>query len=199
MMLGGRQSNSVRVTSPIGPEQVSPPSLVFRVMAASAASVKPVVTVRSGPVFVIIGSSALIFLVFSAVAWAGASAMNDVGAAVVSGSFLLVSGALLAVTVVARKNTRLFANEDVVGSVGPFGGVRLCLRAELREVRVVWQRYRGRGWGDATWAFPSLHFRRLDGTDAFAKPALLFRYGDLNTLANYLQMSISLERPTSSG
>ena len=166
-------------------------------MAARTSSVQPVVTVRSGPVFVLIGSGALIVLMFSAVMWAGASAMQDLRVATVSGILVVISGALLALTALARKNVRLFANEDVVGSVGPFGGVRLCPRAELREVRVVWRPYRGRG--DATWAFPSLHFRRLDGVDAFAKPALLYRHGDLKTLANYLQLSISLERPVGSG
>jgi hypothetical protein len=73
------------------------------------------------------------------------------------------------------------------------GGVRVCSRSELAEIRTVWHWYQGRGMG--YWVFPTLHFRTRDTSDAFITPVLLYETEELLALSAYLGMPIELDRP----
>jgi hypothetical protein len=156
-------------------------------------SVPSAVEVHAGPVFTYVGGAALVFVLFGAITWASATAVTDPAGETGSAIFLLCASAILALTMVGRRNVKLFANDEVVGRVNFFGATRVCLRSELAEVRVIWHRYTGRGMG--MWVFPTLHFIRRDLTDALATPAIYFRTKDLLELAQFLGRPISLERP----
>ena len=126
--------------------------------------------------------------------WGGATAVNDSAGEAGGLVFLLASCGLAGLGFIAGRNIRLFANQEMVGIVGPLGGVRVCSRSELAEIRTTWHWYQGRGMG--FWVFPTLHFRKRDTSDAFATPALLYQSDDLLALGNYLVMPVDLDRPT---
>jgi hypothetical protein len=125
--------------------------------------------------------------------WGGATAVNDSAGEVGGLIFLLLSAGVVAFAFIAGHKVRLFANPELVGMVGPMGGVRVCSRAELAEIRTVWHWYQGRGMG--SWVFPTLHFRKRDTTDAFLTLALFYETDDLLALGAYLGMPIELDRP----
>jgi hypothetical protein len=108
--------------------------------------------------------------------------------------FSSIAGAVLLLALLAGHNIKLFATPEMVGARGPFGGVRVCPRTELAEVRTVWHWYQGRGLG--LWILPTLHFRQRDGIDAFWTPVYLYRREGLRDLAQYLGVPIDLTRPT---
>jgi hypothetical protein len=134
--------------------------------------------------------------IISVFLWGGATAVNDTTGETGGLIFLLISAGIFVIAFVGGRNVKLFANPDVVGVVGPLGGVRLCPRSELGEIRTVWHWYQGRGIG--SWVFPTLHFRKRDTSDAFMTPVLLYQTDDLLALGAYLGIAIDLNRPTSS-
>jgi hypothetical protein len=151
--------------------------------------------VESGAMFKVVGGTALVCVVFGALVWSSAAAIHDSVGANGARVFLMVCSIVLLATFVASRNIKLFVQHGMVGCVGPLGGVRACPRDELTEIRTVWHWYQGRGMG--MWVFPILHFRRRDGSDAFATPAILYPSDSLQTLAERLRLPIDLERPAS--
>jgi hypothetical protein len=160
----------------------------------SAARIRPVIEARSGGIFTLVRGAALLLAMFAILFWGGAVAVNDSTGETGGLVFLAASVSLVALAFIAGRNVKLFANEDVVGVVGPLGGVRVCSRSELSAIRTRWHWYQGRGMG--SWVFPTLHFRTRDTSDAFMTPALLYRSEALLALGAYLRMPIDLERPT---
>jgi hypothetical protein len=156
--------------------------------------VQPIVEARSSILFNVVGAVALFFAIVSALVWSGAAAVHDAVGTNGALLFTLVAGSILVLALIAGRNVKLFASQDLVGCVGPFGGVRVCQRTELAEVRTVWHRYAGREIG--SWVFPTLHFRRLDGVDAFVTAAVLYRAKGLQAVAHHLGVLIDLDRPT---
>jgi hypothetical protein len=151
--------------------------------------------VDSSALFKVVGGTALVGVILCALVWSSAAAMQDSAGANGALVFLMAASIVLLAAFVASRNIKLFVQQGIVVCVGPFGGVRACPREELSEVRTVWHWYQGRGMG--MWVFPTLHFRRRDGSDAFTTPAILYRSGGLQTLAERLRLPIDLERPTS--
>jgi len=150
--------------------------------------------VESSALFKLVGGTTLICVIFGALVWSSAAAIHDSAGANGALVFLMAASIVLLAAFVASRNIKLFVQQGIVGCVGPFGGVRACPRDELSEVRTVWHWYQGRGMG--MWVFPTLHFRRRDGSDAFTTPAILYRSDGLQTLADRLRLPIDLERPT---
>jgi hypothetical protein len=137
--------------------------------------------------------AASFLLLLSVLAWAGSFAIND-SAGVTGGlPFTLVSGALLAAATISGHNIRFFANADVIGVVGPLGGMRTCSRAEFAELRLV----RDRDWLGASiwWRLPRLQVRRRNGSDAFVTSAYLYQRSGLRQVARYLGVPLDLSRP----
>lgn len=163
-------------------------------MDAPAARVRPVIQARSSSVFTVLRGVGLLLAMFAVLSLGGAAGVHDSTGEAGGLVFLVVSVSLVALGFIAGRNIKLFANPEVVGMVGPLGGVRLCPRSELAEIRTRWHWYQGRGMG--SWVFPTLHFRRRDTNDAFMTPALLYRSEDLLALGGYLGMPIDLDRPT---
>jgi hypothetical protein len=153
------------------------------------------VVVDSSALFKVVGGTTLIGVIFGALVWSSAAAIHDSAGEIGALVFLMAASIVLLAAFVASRNIKLFVQQGMVGCVGPFGGVRACLCDELSEVRTVWHWYQGRGMG--MWVFPTLHFRRRDGSDAFTTPAILYRSDGLQTLAERLRLPIDLERPTS--
>jgi len=151
------------------------------------------VVVPSSALFKLIGGIALVCEIFGAVVWSSAIAMRDSDVANGALVFLGLFGVVVLACYAANRNIRLFVQQDIVGCVGPLGGVRLCQLADLAEVRTVWHRYTGRGMG--VWVFPTLHFRRRDTSDAIVTPAIFYRIDALQALAERVGMPIDLERP----
>jgi hypothetical protein len=151
---------------------------------------------RSGSIFTVFRGTGLLLGIISVFFWGGATAVNDTTGETGGLVFLLISAGTVLMAFVAGRNVKLFANPEVVGVVGPLGGVRLCPRSELGEIRTVWHWYQGRGIG--SWVFPTLHFRKRDASDAFMTPVLLYQPDDLLALGAYLGTAIDLDRPTSS-
>jgi hypothetical protein len=164
-------------------------------MDVFAARVQPAVRVRSSSVFTVLRGAGFVLAIFGLSFWGGATAVHDTTGEAGGGVFLLASAGTWAFAFLAGRNVRLFANEDMVATVGPFGGVRVCPRSELAEIRTIWHWWQGRGLG--FWVFPTLHFRKRDTSDAFITPVLLYRTEDLPALGSYLGKTIDLERPPS--
>jgi len=160
-----------------------------------AARVQPAVEVKSGSIFTVFRGAGLVLAILGLSFWGGATAVNDSTGEAGGLVFWLASAGTWVFAFIASRNVKLFANEDVVGVVGPLGGVRICARSELSEIRTIWHWWRGRGMG--SWVFPTLHFRKRDTSDAFITPVLLYRTEELPALGAYLGTPIDLERPTS--
>jgi hypothetical protein len=154
----------------------------------------PSVEARSGGLFLVVEASAFLLFVISAFTWVGAMAVND-SAGIAGGLlFSLAFAAVIALAIVASRNVKLFATPEVIGVVGPLGGVRTCPRAEFAELRFVrhsWSSLHG----VVFWRLPTLHFRRRDGVDAFSTSAYLYRKDGLQDLAQYLGVPLDLSRP----
>jgi hypothetical protein len=163
-------------------------------MDAPATRVQPAFQARGGSIFTVFRGAALLLAIIALFFWGGATSVNDTAGETGGLVFLLVSAGIVAFAFIAGRKVRLFANQELVGSVGPFGGVRVCARTDLAEIRTIWHWYQGRGMG--SWVFPTLHFRRRDTTDAFVTLALLYETEDLLALGAYLGMPIELDRPT---
>jgi hypothetical protein len=146
------------------------------------------VEARSGGLFLVMGGASLLLTVISTLTWAGAVAINDSAGATGGVLFSLSGAALLLLTIVAGRNVRLFANPELIGAVGPFGGIRTCPRAEFAELRLV--RYGDRVGDFFFWRRPTLYVRRRDGVDAFATSAYLYRKDGLRDLAQYLSVPL---------
>src|SRR6266550_8533955 len=164
-------------------------------MDVLAARVQPAVEVKSGSIFTVLRGAGLVLAILGLAFWGRATAVNDSTGEAGGLVFWLASAGTWVVAFIASRNVKLFANEDVVGMVGPFGGVRICARSELGEIRTIWHWWQGRGTG--FWVFPTLHFRKRDTSDAFITPVLLYRTEDLPALGAYLGTPVDLERPTS--
>jgi hypothetical protein len=164
-------------------------------MDVLAARVQPAVEVKSGRIFTVLRGAGLVLAILGLAFWGGATAVNDTTGEAGGLVFWLASAGTWAFAFVASRNVKLFANENLVGMVGPFRGVRVCSRNELGEIRTVWHWWQGRGMG--FWVFPTLHFRKRDTSDAFFTPVLLYRPEDLPAFGAYLGTPIDLERPTS--
>jgi hypothetical protein len=159
-----------------------------------SAPIRPVIQARGGSIFAVLRGVGLLLAMFAVLFLGGAAAVNDSAGETGGLIFLVASASLVALAFIAGRNVKLFANEDVVGIVGPLGGVRVCPRSELGEIRTRWHWYQGRGMG--SWVFPTLHFRKRDTRDAFMTPVLLYRGEELLALGAYLGMPIDLDRPT---
>lgn len=109
--------------------------------------------------------------------------------------FLFAALASTGVVFLAQRNVKLFADGEVVGRIGFFGGTTTCPRADLADVRVVWHKVWSRRSLLPVWAAPVLHFRRRDMTDAFVTPALLYRSDDLAALGRFLGFPIDVDQP----
>jgi hypothetical protein len=164
-------------------------------MDVFARRVQPAVQIRSGGIFNIFRGAGLVLAILGLFFWGGSTAVNDTTGEAGGLVFWLASAGTWALAFVASRNIKLFANEEVVGMVGPFRGVRVCPRSDLGEIRTVWHWWQGRGMG--FWVFPTLHFRKRDTSDAFITLVLLYRAEDLPALGAYLGTPIDLERPTS--
>ena len=162
-------------------------------MDAFAARVQPVIQVRSGAIFIILRGAGFVLAILGLAFWGMATAVHDSTGESGGLVFLLASTGTWALAFIASRNVKLFANKDLVGVVGPFGGVRVCSRGELGEIRTTWHWWQGRGMG--FWVFPTLHFRNRDTSDAFVTPVLLYRTKDLAALGAYLGIPIDLEPP----
>ena len=160
------------------------------------ARVQPLVQAKAGSIFTVFRGAAILLATISVFVWGGATAVNDTTGEVGGLVFLLASAGVVVFAFVAGHNVQLFVTAEVVGIVGPLGGVRTCPRSELAEIRTVWHWYQGRGMG--SWVFPTLHFRKRDTTDAFVTFALLYEDDELHALGAYLRTPIDLERPTAS-
>jgi hypothetical protein len=169
-----------------------PPSHVT-VAVTNASDLPTSFVVESGALFKVVGGTALMGVVFGALVWSSAGTIHDLAGANGALVFLMVCSIVLLGAFVASRNIKLFVQHGMVGCVGPLGGVRTCPRDELTEIRTVWHWYQGRGMG--IWVFPILHFRRRDGSDAFATPAILYPSDSLRTLGERLRLPIDLERP----
>jgi hypothetical protein len=169
-----------------------PPSHVT-VAVTNASDLPTSFVVESGALFKVVGGTALMGVVFGALVWSSAGTIHDLAGANGALVFLMVCSIVLLGAFVASRNIKLFVQHGMVGCVGPLGGVRTCPRDELTEIRTVWHWYQGRGMG--MWVFPILHFRRRDGSDAFATPAILYPSDSLRTLGERLRLPIDLERP----
>ena len=159
-------------------------------MPSHGARLAPMVEARSGGLFPVVGISVLLLSVISTLTWAGAVAIDDSAGKIGGLAFSVAFGAVLLLTIVAGRNVRLFATPEVIGAVGPFGGLRTCPRAEFAELRLE------RHWDPVFgifWRFPALHIRRRDGTDAFSTSAYLYRKAALEDLARYLGVSLIIE------
>jgi hypothetical protein len=163
-------------------------------MDAPAGRVQPAFLARSGMIFTLFRGVGLLLGIVAVLFWGGAAAVNDSTGEAGGLIFLLGSASMVSLAFIAGRNVKLFANEDVVGIVGPFGGVRVCSRNELGEIRTLWHWYQGRGIG--SWVFPTLHFRKRNTDDAFVTPVLLYQNEDLVALGAYLGTPIDLDRPT---
>jgi hypothetical protein len=159
-----------------------------------AARVQPAVQARGGSFFTLFRAVGILLATFAVFFWGGAASVHDRTWETGGVVFLLVSVAIVVFAFVAGRKVQLFANQGFVGIVGPVGGVRVCPRSELAEIRTVWHWYQGRGMG--YWVFPTLHFRRRDTSDAFITPVLLYEAEELLALSAYLGMPIELGRPT---
>ncbi len=165
-------------------------------MAVPPARVQPAFEARAGSIFTVFRGAGLLLGIVAVFFWGGAAAVNDSAGETGGLVFLMVSAGIVTLASVAGRNVKIFANPEVVGTVGPLGGVRVCPRGELGEVRTVWHWYQGRGMG--YWVFPTLHFRKRDTADAFMTPVLLYQREDLLALGAYLGTLIDLDRPTTS-
>ncbi|HXN04847.1 MAG TPA: hypothetical protein VN895_08460 [Candidatus Acidoferrum sp.] len=155
---------------------------------------QPAFEVRAGSIFTVFRGAALLVAIVALFFWGGATSVNDSAGETGGLVFLLFSVGLVVFAFIAGRKVRLFANQELVGIVGPLGGVRVCSRTELAEIRTAWHWYQGRGMG--YWVFPTLHFRKRDTSDAFITPVLLYETEDLLALSSYLGMPIELDRPT---
>jgi hypothetical protein len=159
-----------------------------------AARVQPAVQARGGSFFTLFRGLGILLAIVAVFFWGGAASVHDSTWEASGLAFLLASLAIVVFAFVAGRKVQLFANQGVVGIVGPVGGVRVCLRSELAEIRTVWHWYQGRGMG--YWIFPTLHFRKRDTSDAFSTPVLLYETEGLLALSAYLGLPIELDRPT---
>jgi len=155
--------------------------------------VQPAFEVRAGSIFTVFRGAALLAAIVALFFWGGATSVNDRAGETGGLVCLLVSAGIVVFAFVAGGKVRLFANQELIGLVGPFGGIRVCCRTDLAEIRTVWHWYQGRGLG--AWIFPTIHFRKRDTTDAFVTLALLYETEDLIALGAYLGMPIELDRP----
>jgi hypothetical protein len=165
----------------------------FTEMRLRASRFTPAVQARSGGLFPIVGVAASLLLLTSAFALVGAVVINDPAGVTGGLVFSLALGAVLVLTTIARRNIKLFATPELIGVVGPFGGVRTCPRVDFAELRLVRH-------GDVLgtyilWRFPTLHVRRRDGVDAFSTSAYLYRKDGLRDLAQYLGVPLDLSGP----
>jgi hypothetical protein len=142
------------------------------------------VEARSGGLFLVMGAASLLLTVISTLTWVGAVAINDSAGSTGGLLFSLAFGTLLLLTIVAGRNVRLFATPELIGAVGPLGGIRTCPRAEFAEIRLV--RHGDQFGTFIFWRFPTLNVRRRDGVDAFSTSAYLYRKDGLRDLAQYL-------------
>lgn len=163
-------------------------------MDSAAGRVLPAFQARSSSIFTLLRGVGLLLVIVAVLIWGGATAVNDSTGETGGLVFLLASAGIVALAFIAGRNVKLFANQEMVGIVGPLGGVRVCSRSDLGEIRTIWHWYRGRGMG--SWVFPTLHFRKRDTSDAFMTPVLLYQSEDLLALGAYLGMPIDLRRPT---
>jgi hypothetical protein len=158
-----------------------------------AARVQPAVQVRGGSFFTLFRAFGILLATIAVFFWGGAASVHDSSWETGGLVFLLASVAIVVFAFVAGRKVQLFANQGFVGIVGPMGGVRVCSRSELAEIRTVWHWHQGRGMG--YWVFPTLHFRTRDTSDAFITPVLLYETEELLALSAYLGMPIELDRP----
>lgn len=163
-------------------------------MDVPAARVQAAVRARGGTFFTVLRGAGILLAIVAVFFWGGAASVNDTAWATGGLVFLLASLGIVVLAFTAGRKVQLFANQEFVGIVGPLGGVRVCPRGELAEIRTTWHWYRGRGIG--YWVFPTLHFRKRDTSDAFITPVLLYETDDLLALSAYLGMPIDLDRPT---
>jgi hypothetical protein len=165
----------------------------FTDVAQSASKIQPQVEARSGGLFSVFAVAASFLLLLSALAWAGSIAIKDTAGATGGLAFTLLSSALLAAATISSRNICFFANTDVIGVVGPLGGMRTCSRAEFADLRVV----RDRDWLGASiwWRLPRLQVRRRNGTDAFVTSAYLYQRNGLREVARYLGVPLDLSHP----
>src|SRR5260370_21165829 len=137
-------------------------------MDAPAARLQPAFQARSGSIFTVLRGAGLLLAIVSVFVWGGATVVNDGRGETGGLVFLLASAGMVALAFIAGRNVKLFANQDVVGIVGPIGGGRVCSRSELCEIPTLWHWYQGRGMG--SWVFPTLHFRKLYTRDPLMTP-----------------------------
>jgi hypothetical protein len=159
-----------------------------------AARVQPAVQARGGTFFTLFRGLGILLAIIAVFFWGGVASVHDSTLETGGLVFLLASVGIVVFAFIAGRNVKLFANTEVVGIVGPLGGVRVCPRSELSEIRTVWHWYQGRGMG--YWVFPTLHFRKRDTSDAFVTMVLLYETDDLLGLGAYLGIPIDLDRPT---
>jgi hypothetical protein len=159
-----------------------------------AAHVQPAVRARGGTFFTLFRGLGILLAIVAVFFWGGVASVHDSTLETGGLVFLLASVAIVVFAFIAGRKVQLFANQEFVGIVGPLGGVRVCPRGELIEIRTTWHWYQGRGMG--YWVFPTLHFRKRDTSDAFVTPVLLYEADDLLALSAYLGMLIELDRPT---
>ncbi len=164
-------------------------------MELFAPPAQPAVVVRSCSIFTVLRGAGFVLAILGFAFWGMATAVNDSTGETGGLVFWLASVVTWALAFVAGRNIMLFANQNIVGIVGPLGGIRTCNRTELSEIRTIWHWWQGRGAG--YWIFPTLHFRTRDTSDAFVTPVLLYKGDDLPALGAYLKMTIDLDRPTS--
>jgi hypothetical protein len=155
---------------------------------------QPAAEAKASRLFRVIGGVAGAIGILCALVLGGAVAVND--ASGIRGSLVGISiaSAILLGSISAGRNIKLFATADLVGWVGPLGGVRMFARSDLSEIRTVWHWWQGRGLG--WWIFPTLHFRRRDTTDAIVTPAIFYEPEGLQALSAYLGLPINLDPPT---
>jgi hypothetical protein len=162
-------------------------------MRTEEISTQSPIEVRPGPSVLACVLLSLPFVMIGALTFAGAAGVGDSGAEIGSAVFVIIPAAALVLSLSAWKQAKLFADQDTVGSVGVLGRVRLCPRADLLKIEIVWSR--AIGWSPGVAVFPALRFRRTDGKVAFSQSAFFYRVRDLENFARYLNLPISLRRP----
>jgi hypothetical protein len=115
-------------------------------MDVPSTPVQPTFQARGGSIFTVFRGAALLLAIIALFFWGGATSVNDTAAENGGLLFLMVSAGIVAFAFIAGRKVRLFANQELVGSVGPFGGVRVCARTDLTEIRTICTGIRAEAW-----------------------------------------------------